>query len=100
MDAGLQGQSGVGVAHTGSAVAGLRSLRGGRLEASHELAEGTARAMADRPAVREAGCLELEGRKPLQAAPDLGQVFIDEAKARPAQVCGGVADEQDAAHPR
>src|SRR5665811_709702 len=92
-----QGQGGVGVAHTGSAVAGRRTLRVGRLEAPHELPEGAARPVADRPAVREAGCLELEGRQSLQAAPALGHVFIDEAETRPAQVCGGVAHEQDAA---
>src|SRR5659263_326273 len=68
-----QGQGGVGVAHTGSAVAGRRTLRVGRLEAPHELAEGVARPVADRPAVREAGCLELEGRESFQAAPALVQ---------------------------
>src|SRR5665811_48431 len=60
----------------GSAVAGRRTLRVGRLEAPHELAEGVARPVADRPAVREAGCLELEGRESFQAAPALVQTFI------------------------
>src|SRR5665647_2199574 len=81
----------------GSAVAGRRTLRVGRLEASHKLAEGAARPAADRPAVREAGCLELEGRQSLQAAPAPGHVLIDEAETGPAQVCGGVTHEQDAA---
>ena len=57
----------------GSAVAGRRTLRVGRLEEPHELAEGVARPVADRPAVSEAGCLELEGRESFQAAPALVQ---------------------------
>ena len=67
------------------------------LQPLHQLAEGLACLLADRPPVREAGDLELKGGQLLEAAPALCCVFIERAESRSQHVRGSIADEQHAA---